>query len=96
MSESVQGHDDTACHRFCDLKKDFKCLHRVKYAQYIERERSGIKTNPRIFFRFADIKKNSTGYPSAMFVGVECARYSQGIADVCKICSESLREQCLG
>jgi hypothetical protein len=43
---------------------------------------SGIKTNPWNFFRFADMKRNSTGFPSTMFIGVEGAPNSQGIADL--------------
>jgi hypothetical protein len=30
-------------------------LHRLKHQEYIENVESGIKTNPRIFFKFADI-----------------------------------------
>jgi hypothetical protein len=38
---------------------------------YLEGE-IGLKSNPRCFFRFANSKRNSSGYPSAMFLGDTC------------------------
>jgi hypothetical protein len=44
---------------------------------------SGIKTNPwSFFFRFADMKRNSTGFSSTMFIVVEGAPNSQDIVDL--------------
>jgi hypothetical protein len=35
----------------------------MKYDLYIERIESGIKSDPRTFFKFANMKRNSSGYP---------------------------------
>jgi hypothetical protein len=43
---------------------------------------SGIKTNPWSFFRFADMKRNQTGFPSTMLISVEGAPNSQDITDL--------------
>jgi hypothetical protein len=40
------------------------------------------KSNPRFFFKFANWKQNSSGYPSAMFLGGACLRNAQEIADL--------------
>jgi hypothetical protein len=56
-------------------------MHRLKYAQYVERVEVGLKSNPRCFFTFANLKRNSSGNPSAMFLGGTCARNAQEIAD---------------
>jgi hypothetical protein len=48
---------DAASQRFLDLKGAFKGMHRLKYAQYIERVETGRKSNPRYFFKLANLKK---------------------------------------
>jgi hypothetical protein len=68
MSESDQYLNDTAFHRFRELRRDFKSLHRLKYAQYIVRIEGGLKNNPRGCFKY---------------VGNDCARNSQSIANFC-------------
>jgi hypothetical protein len=68
MSESDQCLNDTAFHRFWELRRDFKSLHRLKYAQYIVRIEGGLKNNPRGCFKY---------------VGNDCARDSQSIANFC-------------
>jgi hypothetical protein len=82
MSESVQGQYDATCCRFHNLRKDFKYMHRFEYAQYIEWVGTGIKTTPQNIFRITDMIKNSTAYPSTMFLHVEFAWNSQDIADL--------------
>jgi hypothetical protein len=82
MSESDQCLDDTGFRRFRELRRDFKSLHLLKYAQYIVRIESGLKKIPRRFFKYADMKHNATGYPSSMFFGIDCARDSQSIANL--------------
>jgi hypothetical protein len=67
MTELQQYEYDAALQRFRDLRGAFKGMHRLKYAQYIERIEAGLKSNPRCLFRFANLKLNSSGYPSAMF-----------------------------
>jgi hypothetical protein len=47
---------DAACVRFQYLKGDFKSLHRMKYGLYIEGIESVIKSDPRSFFGFANMK----------------------------------------
>jgi hypothetical protein len=42
---------------------------------------SGLKSNPRGFFKYADMKRNSNGYPLSMFFGCDYARDSQNIAN---------------
>jgi hypothetical protein len=82
MSESDQCLYDTAFHRFRELRRDFKGLHRLKYAQYIVRIEGGLKNTPRGFFKYADMKHNASGYPSSMFLGSNCAQDSQSIANL--------------
>jgi hypothetical protein len=60
----------------------FKSLHRLKYAQYIVRIEGGLKNNPRGFFKYADMKRNASGYPSSMFLRNDSARDSQSIANL--------------
>jgi predicted glycosyltransferase involved in capsule biosynthesis len=54
----------------------------LKYAQYIERIEAGLKSNPRCFFKFANLKRYSSVYPSAMFLGDTCAHNTQEIANL--------------
>jgi uncharacterized protein YigE (DUF2233 family) len=54
----------------------------LKYAQYIERVEAGLKSNPREFFNFSNLKRNSSGCPSAMFLSDTCAHYAQENADL--------------
>jgi hypothetical protein len=54
----------------------------LKYAQYIERIEAGLTSNPRCFFKFVNLKQNSSGYLSAMFLGATCARNAQEIANL--------------
>jgi hypothetical protein len=82
MSELDQCFYDTAFPRFRELRRDFKSLHRLKYAQYIARIGGGSKNNLRGFFKYADMKRNASGYPSSMFLGSDCARDSQSIANL--------------
>jgi hypothetical protein len=42
----------------------------------------GLKNNPRGFFKYADMKRNASGYPFFMFLGSDCARDSQRIANL--------------
>jgi hypothetical protein len=65
-----------------DLRGAFKGMHRLKYAQYIERVEAGLKSNPRCFFKFANLKRNTSGYPFAMFLGGACERNAQEMADL--------------
>jgi predicted glycosyltransferase involved in capsule biosynthesis len=51
------------------------------YALYIERVEAGLKSNPRCFFKFANLKRNSSSYPSTMLLGDACARNAKEIAD---------------
>jgi hypothetical protein len=67
MSESDQCLYDTASRRFRELRRDFKSLQRLKYAQHIVRIEGGLKNNPRGFFKYADMKRIASGYPSSMF-----------------------------
>jgi hypothetical protein len=39
----------------------------MKYDLNIEGSESSIKSDPRSFLKFANIKRNSSGYPSSMF-----------------------------
>jgi hypothetical protein len=82
MSESDQRLYDTASCRFRELWRDFKSLHRLKYAQYIVRFEGGLKSNPRGFFKYADMKRNASGFPSSMFLENDCAQDSQSIANL--------------
>jgi hypothetical protein len=36
-------------------------VHHLKYAHYIEKIEAGFKSNPRCFFKFANLKRNSMG-----------------------------------
>jgi hypothetical protein len=36
-----------------------------------------LKNNFRGFFKYADMKRNASGYPSSMVYGGDCARDSQ-------------------
>jgi hypothetical protein len=56
-------------------------MHRLKYAQYIERIEAGLKSNHRCFFKFTNLWRNSSGYPSAMFLGDTCAHNAQEIIE---------------
>jgi hypothetical protein len=82
MSESDQCLYDTAFRRFRELRHDFKCLHRLKYAQYIVCIEGGLRNNPQGFFKYAVMERNASGYPSSMFLGSDCARDSQNIANL--------------
>jgi hypothetical protein len=73
---------DAASQRFLDLKGAFKGMHRLKYAQYIERVETGRKSNPCYFFKLVNLKQNSSVYPSAMLLGGACVRNAQEIADL--------------
>jgi hypothetical protein len=46
----------------------------MKYDMYIDWIESGIKSNPRSFFKFANMNRNSSGYPSSMFFESQSAR----------------------
>jgi hypothetical protein len=70
-----------AFHRFRELRRDFKSLHRLKYAQYNVRIEGGLKNNTRGIFKYANMKRNASGYPSSMFLGTDCAQASQRIAN---------------
>jgi hypothetical protein len=47
MSNSNQCLYYTALHRFRELRRDFKSLHPLKYAQFIVRIEDGLKNTPR-------------------------------------------------
>jgi hypothetical protein len=79
MTELQQYEYDAASQRFRDLWSAFKGMHRLKYAQYIERIEAALKSNPRCFLKFANLKRNSSGYPSAMFLGDTYMRNAQEI-----------------
>jgi hypothetical protein len=66
MTELQQCEYDAALQRFRDLRGAFKGMHRLKYAQYIGRVEAGLKSNRHCFFKFVNLKRNSSGYPSAM------------------------------
>jgi hypothetical protein len=69
MTELQQCEYDAASQRFRDLRGAFQAMPRLKYIQYIKRVKAGLKSNPRCFFKFANLKRNSSGYLSAMFLG---------------------------
>jgi hypothetical protein len=73
MTRLQQYEYHAASQRFGDLKK--------RLAQYIERVETGIKSNPRCFFKFSNLKRNSSGYPSAVFQEIAdlLGEYSQGV-----------------
>jgi hypothetical protein len=82
MSKSNQCLYDTVFHRFRELRRNFKGLHRLQCAQYIVRIEGGLKNNPRIFFKYADMKRCASGYPWSIFLGSDCARDSHSIANL--------------
>jgi hypothetical protein len=79
MSELDQCLYNKALHRFWVLRRGFKSLHRLKYFQYIVRIESSLKNNTQGYFKYADIKRNASGYPSSMFLRGDFARNSQSI-----------------
>jgi hypothetical protein len=81
MTELQQYEYDAASQRFCDLIGAFKGMHRLKYAQYFERIEVGLKSNPRGFFKFTNLKRNSSGYPSrnAQEIANLFGEYFQGV-----------------
>jgi hypothetical protein len=52
MTELQLCEYDAASQRFRDLRGAFKGMHRLNYAQYIERFEADLKSNPRCFFKF--------------------------------------------
>jgi hypothetical protein len=56
MTELQQCEYDAASQRFFVLRGAFKGMHRLKYAQYIERVEAGLKSNTCCFFNFANLK----------------------------------------
>jgi hypothetical protein len=84
MSESDQCLYDTA------LGRDFKILHRLKYAYSIGRIEGGWKNNPQGFVKYADMKRNASGYPLSMFLRSDCARVSQSIANLFAVFFQSV------
>jgi hypothetical protein len=81
-TELQQCDYDAASQRFRVLRGAFKGMHRLKNAQYNERVEVGLKSNFRCFFKFANLKRNSNDYPSAMFLGGICAPNAQEIVDL--------------
>jgi hypothetical protein len=81
MTELQQYEYNAASQRFRDLRGAFKGVHRLKYAQNIERIEAGLKYNLRCFFKFANLKQNSSAKSSAMFLGDTCTRNAQEIAN---------------
>jgi hypothetical protein len=65
---------DAICARFQDFKGGFKSLHRMKYDLCIEELKGGIKSEPQKKFKFANIKRNSSGYSSSMLFESQSAR----------------------
>jgi hypothetical protein len=61
MTELQLCENDAALERFRDLKRAFKGMYRIKYVQYIRRVEAGLKSNPRCFFKFANLNQNSNG-----------------------------------
>jgi hypothetical protein len=53
MTELQKCEDNAASQRFRDLRGAFRGMNRLKYAQYIERVETRIKSNPCCFFKFA-------------------------------------------
>jgi hypothetical protein len=52
--EKDKAEFDAACVRFQDLRGDFKSLHRMKYDLYVEWIDSGINSDQRSFFAYAN------------------------------------------
>jgi hypothetical protein len=82
LTELQQCEYDADSQIFRDLRSAFKGLHRFKYAQYLEKVEADLKSNLRCFFKFANLPRNSSDYPSAMFLGDTCTRSAQVIADL--------------
>jgi hypothetical protein len=78
--------------RFQNLRGDFKLLHRMKYNRYIEGIESGINSYSRSFFKFSNMKRNSSGYPSSMFFESQSAR---GPEEVVKLFAEFFQGVCI-
>jgi hypothetical protein len=68
--------------RFRNLRQDFNSLHRIKYNQFVNNTESKIKSDSRSFFKFVDLKRNSSGYPSQMFFKNQSAHGPQDIANL--------------
>jgi hypothetical protein len=82
MLSSSTCEYDAASQRFCDLRGAFMKMHCLIYVQYIERIEAGLKSNPRCFLKFVNLKRNSSGFPSAMFLGGDCTRNTQKITNL--------------
>jgi hypothetical protein len=63
---------DAACAQFQDLRSVFNEIR--EYDLYIEGIESGIKSEPRSFFKCAKMKRDPSGYPSSMFFESQSAR----------------------
>jgi hypothetical protein len=70
------------CARFQDLRSDFKTLYRMKYDLYIEGIGSGIKSDSRSFFKFANMKWISSGYPPSMFFESQTIRAPEDVVNL--------------
>jgi hypothetical protein len=68
MTELQECEYDAVSKRFRGLRGTFKGVTCLKYAQYIERIEDSLKSYPRGFFKFANLKRKSSDYPSAMFL----------------------------
>jgi hypothetical protein len=69
----VSTVSDAASQRLRNMRGAFNGTHRLKYAQYIlESVEVGFKSNFRWIFKFANMKRYSSGYPSAMFLDDTC------------------------
>jgi hypothetical protein len=64
------------------MGSNFKSLYRIKYEQYIKTIENGIKTNPRCFFKFAVLKRNSSVYSSSMYLKDQAAQNPEEIANL--------------
>ncbi len=82
LDKISQANFEIVAGRFCDLRSNFKVIHRIKYNQYIEKIEENIKNDPRSFFRYANFKRNSNGYPSSLFYGSQTARDTLDIANL--------------
>jgi hypothetical protein len=69
----IRVSTDAVSQKFRGLSDAFKAMHRLKYAQYIERVEAGLKS------QIANLKRNSNGYSSAMFLSDACTRNVQEI-----------------
>jgi hypothetical protein len=79
MLSSSTCEYDAASQSFRDLRGAFMRMHYLIYAQYIERIEAGLKSNPRCFLKFVSLKRNSSGFPSAMFLTNIFGEYYQGV-----------------